>query len=331
MKRFLILPLLCGLLICSNSFAALLPEVTGKIAYTEVIRFDYNKDGKRNQVQFWIEFKVRPAIGRPGDSSYQAEEGSIWYYLYDIENKKRVDNWLMGFNMMEGPPPSGPYPATNISIQGNTARFDAFDMKWTIVDGGAGYEKDRVTINDGARQRDMRLYGGDLKVVSSPAQLSQKNKACIQCHDNAAREMSSNGGKHNALACETCHVGHPPEVKKPIAPCTQCHQPHGPTMKEASCGSCHKAHGASVVNYAFNVPSQDCAACHKKAFDTLRGSQSKHKTLECALCHPVKHKAVSTCQDCHGAPHPSHVMKNKGICANCHNTAHNTDSARPKK
>jgi hypothetical protein len=331
MKRFIVFPLLLGVLICSNSFAALLSEVSGKIAYTEVIRFDYNKDGKKNQVQFWIELKVRPAVGKPGDSGYLPEEGSIWYYLYDIEDKKRVDNWLMGFNMMEGPPPTGPYPATNISIQGNTARFDAFDMKWTIVDGGDGYSKDRVTIHDGVRQRDMKLYGGDLKVVTSQAQSSKKDESCVKCHDNPSKEMYTRGGKHSVLSCETCHVGHPPAVKKPFMPCTQCHQPHAPTMTEASCGKCHKAHSAGVVNYAFNVPSQDCAACHKKAFDNLNPSKSKHAKLGCALCHPAKHKAVSTCNDCHGAPHPSHVMKNKGICKSCHNTAHNTDGGRQIK
>ena len=32
------------------------------------------------------------------------------------------------------------HPATNIVISGNTATFEAFRMKWTVVDGGRGYE-----------------------------------------------------------------------------------------------------------------------------------------------------------------------------------------------
>jgi hypothetical protein len=72
----------------------------------------------------------------------------------------------MGFTMMEGPPPSGPYPMTNLVIDGNTARFEAFDMKWTVVDGGEGYTQDRVTVDDGFKPRDMKMHDGDLRVGS---------------------------------------------------------------------------------------------------------------------------------------------------------------------
>jgi predicted CXXCH cytochrome family protein len=278
-----------------------------------------------------LEFKGRAAAGKPGEVGYQAAEGAVWYYLYDVEKKQKIANWLMGFNMMEGPPPSGPYPMTGLVITGNTARFEAFNMKWTVIDGGEGHNKDRVTIDDGVRQKDMRLYGGDLKVVSFPTQPSKKDEGCVRCHDGPAKDMFAKGGKHKELGCKRCHVGHPPAVKKPITPCVKCHQPHTSAMTAASCGSCHKAHTASVVNYVFNVSPQDCAACHKKASDDLYASKSKHAKLGCALCHPGKHKTVSSCLDCHGAPHPSHVMKNKEVCGNCHNTAHKTDSARLKK
>lgn len=139
-------------------------QISGAVAYTEVVRFDYTKDGVRNQVQFWVEFKGRSAVGKPGDPDYKPEEGAIWYYLYDVKNKKKVTNWLMGFSMMEGPPPSGPYPMTNIVIEGNTARFEAFNMKWTIVDGGEGFAKDRVTVDDGFKPRDMKMYDGDIRI-----------------------------------------------------------------------------------------------------------------------------------------------------------------------
>jgi hypothetical protein len=55
---------------------------------------------------------------------------------------------------------------TNLVIDGNTARFEAFDMKWTVVDGGEGYTQDRVTVDDGFKARDMKMYDGDIRVGS---------------------------------------------------------------------------------------------------------------------------------------------------------------------
>ncbi len=128
------------------------------------MRFDYTKDGIRNRVQFWLEFKGRPAVGKPGDPDYgPKKEPSVTIFTTSIRNRKSA-NWFMGFSMMEGPPPSGPYPMTNLVIEGNTARFEAFGMKWTVVDGGEGYAKDRVTVDDGFRPREMKMYDGDLRV-----------------------------------------------------------------------------------------------------------------------------------------------------------------------
>ena len=115
-------------------------------------------------MQFWLEFKGRSAVGKPGEPDFKPAEGAIYYYLYDVDKKERVANWLMGFSMMEGPPPSGPYPMTHLVIEGNTARFQAFDMKWTVVDGGGGYAKDRVTVDDGFKPREMKTYDGDLRI-----------------------------------------------------------------------------------------------------------------------------------------------------------------------
>jgi hypothetical protein len=159
--------LVCLLLIFGGASLATAESptgISGAVAYTEVIRFDYTKDGIRNRVQFWLEFKGRPAVGKTGDPDFKPEEGTIYYYLYDVDQKKRVANWLMGFSMMEGPPPSGPYPMSKLVIEGDTARFEAFNLKWTIVDGGEGYAKDRVTVDDGFRPRDMKMYDGDLRV-----------------------------------------------------------------------------------------------------------------------------------------------------------------------
>ncbi len=306
-------------------------EISGAVAYTEIMQFDYTKDGIRNRVQFWLEFKGRSALGKQEDPDYQPEEGAIYYYLYDVENKKRVANWLMGFNMMDGPPPSGPYPMTHIVVEGNTARFEAFGMKWTVADGGEGHGKDRVTIDDGFKPREMRMYDGDLRITSGQPNRAPKDETCVGCHPDSAREMSAKGGKHNTIGCTDCHEGHPPEVKRPIMECTQCHEAHSSEMTEDACNKCHRAHTAVVVGYTFNVPSQHCTACHKQAANVLTTARSKHTSLGCALCHQDKHKAVLNCQHCHGSPHPAHVMKKVGICAGCHNTAHDLHSARAKR
>src|SRR5512139_1489117 len=60
-------------------------EITGAVAYTDVLRYDYTGAGKRARVQFWMEFNGHPAIGNPGDPGYQPESGFIRYYLQDAD------------------------------------------------------------------------------------------------------------------------------------------------------------------------------------------------------------------------------------------------------
>jgi hypothetical protein len=317
-------------LFCSQPMAAQLNEISGAVAYTEKVLFDYAKDGVRNNVQFWLEFKGSPALGDPEDAGYKPESGAIYYYLVDMDNKKKVDNWLMGFSMMEGPPPSGPYPMTDIHISGNTATFSAFGMSWTVVDGGEGYAKDTVMIDDGYKSRAMKMFGGDLRVLTTDMAAVAENKSCAECHEKPTTDMLAAGGKHANLSCGECHVGHPPEKEHSYTACMECHKPHSNQMGEKSCAQCHRAHTAAKVAYSYNVPSQYCAACHQKSADVLAASRSKHSEIACVLCHQEMHKATVTCQYCHGAPHPTHVMKKTGICAACHHTAHDLESARTK-
>jgi hypothetical protein len=139
-------------------------EITGAVAYTDVLRYDYTGDGKRNRVQLWMEFSGRPAIGAPGDPGYQPESGSIRYYLQDADTGTKVMKWRQGLDMA-GAPKDAPLPMTNIRIAGNTARFEAFGMKWTITDGGEGYEKDKIVVDDGYKTLETKkLYGGDVRI-----------------------------------------------------------------------------------------------------------------------------------------------------------------------
>lgn len=144
---------------------AAVPELKGGVAYTGVHRFDYNKDGNRNRVQFFLIFEARPAVGKEGEPGYQPEEGTLTYRVYDLDTGKQVDSWSTGFNM--GFPASDrPYPLTGIAIDGKTATFEGMGLRWTVVDGGEGFEKDSVETDDGVRKRSLRTYAGDLKVGS---------------------------------------------------------------------------------------------------------------------------------------------------------------------
>ena len=100
--------------------------MSGAVSYTQVYRFDYSKDGHRNPVRFYIEFKARPAVGTEGQPGYVAESGSIHYYVFDIEKNQRVEKWLEGFAMLNHDAVAADHPATNIVIKGNTATFEAF-------------------------------------------------------------------------------------------------------------------------------------------------------------------------------------------------------------
>lgn len=320
--------LLVSLVLLSPLQAAQPSGISGAVAYTEPIQFDYMKNGTRAPVQFWLEFKGTPALGDPGDKDYQPESGAIHYYLVDMDRKKKVDNWLMGFSMMEGPPPSGPYPMTDITIIGDKATFTAFDMTWTVIDGGEGYAKDTVRVNDGFSTRETRLYGGDLQVVDADMDAYAAYRACVKCHEEATLTMRTRGGRHRSIGCGDCHSGHPPEVKNPYAACTDCHEPHSDRMLETACRACHRAHAATEITYMFNVPSEYCAACHQAVSAELVKSKSMHSDLACALCHPGEHRAASTCLYCHGAPHPQPMMKTSENCARCHQTAHDLKSAR---
>jgi hypothetical protein len=139
-------------------------EITGAVAYTDVLRYDYTGAGKRARVQLWMEFNGHPAIGNPGDPGHQPESGFIRYYLQDADTGTKVMKWRKGLDM-EGAPKDAPLPMTNISIKGNTARFEAFGMIWTVTDGGEGYEKDKIVVDDGYKTLETKkLYNGDIRI-----------------------------------------------------------------------------------------------------------------------------------------------------------------------
>jgi hypothetical protein len=157
--------LLAALAACAVPAAAAEKMVlTGAVAYTDVMRYDYSGDGKRKPVRFWMEFDGHSATGTPGQPGYQPAAGTMRYFLRDADNDTKVLKWRGGLDMA-GAPRDTPVPMTDLRFDGKTVQFEAFGMQWTIVDGGEGYASDRISVNDGFRRSDVKkLYAGDIWV-----------------------------------------------------------------------------------------------------------------------------------------------------------------------
>ena len=310
------------------------PYLRAEVAFSDVLVFDYDRDGTRDRVQFWFALEGEPAIGKPGEAGARPESGSVSYFVVDVDRKIRIKDWLMGFNM-GFPAPGEPHPITNISITGRTARFELRGAAWTITDAGDTWEKDTIEVKDSAGARPGRFYGGDFRVVPEPTAVVDPlsiaaNATCIECHREAAVAIAGSGGPHRELECANCHAEHPPEKEGATPRCLTCHAAHADAMDEKACTSCHRGHAPAASAIAATVPDAYCAACHEKPGATLRASKSLHMGITCATCHRKEHKATSNCEFCHRAVHPQHVMQKPGICASCHNTAHDLKSGRAR-
>ena len=155
---------LAGLVLCAWPAVAERMAIKGAVAYTEPLRYDYDGDGKRDRVQFWLEFDGLSAVGTPGQSGYEPASGTVRYFLQDVDDGRKITKWRHGLDM-EGAPKDVPMPMSDIEFDGRTVRFEAYGMRWTVIDGGDGYASDRITVNDGFRTSDVKkLYAGDLWV-----------------------------------------------------------------------------------------------------------------------------------------------------------------------
>lgn len=155
---------LVALALCALPAAAQEMVVKGAVAYTEVLRYDYTGDGKRNRIRFWMEFDGHSARGTPGAPGYQPASGSMRYFLRDEDDGTKVMKWRQGLDM-SGAPRDVPMPMTDIRFDGKTVTFEAYGISWTITDGGDGYQNDKLVVNDGFRSSTpVKLYAGDLWV-----------------------------------------------------------------------------------------------------------------------------------------------------------------------
>jgi hypothetical protein len=156
--------LLVSLILFAMPVAAEEMIVRGAVAYSDALFYDYNGDGKKERVRFWLEFDGHSAIGKPGEPGYKPAAGTMRYLLKDDADGTKVVKWRGGLDMA-GTPKDTPFPMTDIEFDGKTARFEAFGVRWTVVDGGDGYQSDKITVNDGFRSAEIgKLYAGNLWV-----------------------------------------------------------------------------------------------------------------------------------------------------------------------
>jgi len=311
------------------------PSVSGELAFSNTLVFDYDRDGKQERVQFWIEFEARPA---PGEPSPEVASGSLTYYVFDLESEQRVDDWLLGFNMTMGggfPRAGESYPLTNVRIEGKKAQFDLAGTSFTIIDRGDSWKDDTIEVRDHNGLREGRFYGGDVRVIPDPDDVAkpldiEANRECNECHDDAAASIAVAGGPHAEFECTSCHTQHPPDVEGHVVPaCLECHESHSEAMTETTCVECHAGHDVAKAVHTATMPDSYCAPCHGDVVDTLQASRTLHMGVKCVLCHQSEHAAEpKTCEYCHRGTHPQHVMQSPDRCRDCHNTAHDIESGR---
>jgi hypothetical protein len=156
---------------------------------------------------------------------------------------------------------------------------------------------------------------------ATPAQTaySDKKEECRQCHARQVNDLQVAGGAHTMVTCSGCHDGHPPAVKKPIAPCSKCHshRSNNHFTLDIPCLDCH-TNPHRPLNISLKVAGNDaCDFCHLGPNVILKKYESKHTALNCSNCHDV-HRKIPQCTQCH-KPHNGRIV---GNCKTCHVHAH---------
>ena len=283
-------------------------SVTGQLAFSDTIVFDYNRDGTPDRVQFWIELQALQAIGTEGEPDARAESGSVSYFVFDVERQQRIDNWLLGFNMSEGFPVAGqPYPITDISITGRTARFSLTGSHWTITDNGDRWDKDSIEIETGGRKRQGRFYGGDVTVTPGPPAPPKPADLGIASAPSPGSAMG-NGAQAAPV---------PPEVSRPASS-----QIGGRPRQNRIDGG----FGLAAVPPRLAAPidlaaNRKCNKCHDAEAQTMAGGGGAHSELKCVSCHTKYHGEPEDdwprCLKCHESHSESITMR---MCSDCHSS-----------
>ena len=161
--------------------------------------------------------------------------------------------------------------------------------------------------------------------AANPAQPAAKlnGNDCIKCHEQAPKDIAAKGAKHKTeVSCQDCHAGHPPQIKKPIPLCSQCHD-GAPHYKLQGCLGCHSnPHAPKDIKFGNNV-TDPCLTCHTDQIEQLRTFKSKHTALNCSFCHNV-HGRIPDCTQCHKSHSAEIVQKDCKVCHQAHKPANVT-------
>jgi len=150
--------------------------------------------------------------------------------------------------------------------------------------------------------------------VTSAAQSEFPSQDCAGCHAGPVNDVKASGGRHRAVPCIACHLGHPPKSHKAYQNCNRCHlkvrQDH---FKLENCLGCHK-NPHTPLNITFADIKDICVDCHAAQVAQLRDHKSKHTAVGCATCHNV-HGKKPECTQCH-KPHTTGMVST--VCRLCH-------------
>jgi hypothetical protein len=172
-----------------------------------------------------------------------------------------------------------------------------------------------------------------------PVHIAKFGTRCESCHasirwvglpesigrDAHDRTRYPLAGKHERVACESCHPKATPLAKRfrgvAFDNCSRCHaDKHAGEFKARNSGECSQCH--TVKGF---TPTLFGIAQHQTTQFTLDG---KHAATPCGSCHPgAKPRlawkvAAQRCVDCHANPHGNQFDKEmaQGGCAKCHTT-----------
>jgi hypothetical protein len=283
-------------------------SISGQLAFSDTIVFDYNRDGTPDRVQFWIELQGLQAIGTAADPGARAESGSVSYFVFDVERQQRIDNWLLGFNMGGGFPVAGePYPITDISITGRTAQFKLTGSTWTITDNGDTWEKDSIEIETGGRRRQGRFYGGNVTVTPGPP--APPKSADLGIADAPSSGSTTDEGAGAAPV--------PPQLSQPAS----SEIGGRPRQNRIDGGFGLAAKPPRMAPPMDVAGNRKCNECHAAAAMTMAGGGGAHSELECVSCHTKYHGKPEDdwplCLNCHNSHSESITMR---MCRNCHSS-----------
>ena len=195
------------------------------------------------------------------------------------------------------------------------------------------------------------------KSPHSQAFLKKNGSRCEKCHGTQSWQIATGAaagakfshnttgfpltGKHNAIACQQCHLKNGKEIYKfpnlAKKSCLLCHQsPHNETFRKQFGSRCESCHGTDSFKNA-KMPANTAGGTfsHDKTRFPLTG---KHMSADCKQCHLKNGKEiykfpdlpVKSCLLCHQSSHSTAFLKKFGSkCTSCHNTEKWEDAVLP--